>query len=313
MYVDQEKMRKPKVIAGIYAIRNKNNGKVYVGSSVNIHRRWTSHRKELNTETHTGSKLLRAWKKYGPDVFEWVILEECTPDRRVLMQREQAWIDSLDSYNNGYNSLLRAGGGLSGMRRSPEAIKKMIETRTRNGTWKHSEETKKHLGDIQRGIARGPMSLEQRRLLSRLRLANNWSHAQRKVMGDRARGRVYTTEMRERMAAAHRGRRASPETRTRQSKANLGKPKSKEAIAKMFLKKRASGQFISREVCEKFGIPYISETRLCGCGSSFEHRGARGPRTCDSCLNRYRVARGSLPAELIDSMKLPTTVENQMT
>ena len=37
---------------GIYKITNKNNGKVYIGESLNIERRWEEHKKELSNNQY---------------------------------------------------------------------------------------------------------------------------------------------------------------------------------------------------------------------------------------------------------------------
>lgn len=96
-------------MTGIYAIRNKTNGKVYVGQSVNILQRWRSHRARSKQPNHIDKDLpvYRALTKYGIDNFEFIILEEC--DKEQLNEREIYWIKYYDSYNNGYNATL--GGG----------------------------------------------------------------------------------------------------------------------------------------------------------------------------------------------------------
>lgn len=98
--------------SGVYGWRNTVTGKWYIGSSVHIERRKTTHLKELGGGTHNGPKLLRAWQKYGSQMWEFVILEECKPVREVLVAREQHWLDLHDSHNNGYNTLPKAGSAL---------------------------------------------------------------------------------------------------------------------------------------------------------------------------------------------------------
>lgn len=51
--------------AGIYMIVNKVNGKRYVGSSRNCHRRKSEHLSRLRRNAHINSKLQAAWNKYG--------------------------------------------------------------------------------------------------------------------------------------------------------------------------------------------------------------------------------------------------------
>jgi group I intron endonuclease len=60
---------------GIYKIENKANGKVYIGQSANINKRWIEHRSNLNNNRHPNRKLQNAWNNYGQDNFDFNILE----------------------------------------------------------------------------------------------------------------------------------------------------------------------------------------------------------------------------------------------
>lgn len=79
---------------GIYIIRNKENGKVYIGqASANIAHRWRQHRHDLRRGAHKNAHLQSAWDKYGEKVFEFQILEiigNCDPV--LLAERESYWI-----------------------------------------------------------------------------------------------------------------------------------------------------------------------------------------------------------------------------
>jgi predicted GIY-YIG superfamily endonuclease len=52
---------------GIYCIHNTVNGKRYVGQSVNIHRRKSSHLWELKNGRHGNEHLQRAFTKHGEE------------------------------------------------------------------------------------------------------------------------------------------------------------------------------------------------------------------------------------------------------
>lgn len=86
---------------GIYAIFCKATGLPYIGSSINIHARTYQHVTALRRGRHESSKLSHAWKTYGEDQFDIVILEVCPKEE--LLDREQHYIDAWDSYENGYN------------------------------------------------------------------------------------------------------------------------------------------------------------------------------------------------------------------
>lgn len=89
----------------IYGIRNKVNGKIYIGKSINFKQRKAQHKyylcKDKISKKHCNRYLYNAVQKYGWDNFEFVILEEC----ENLKERELAWMDKLNSCNkeHGYN------------------------------------------------------------------------------------------------------------------------------------------------------------------------------------------------------------------
>ena len=119
-------------MVGIYGIHNKVNDKWYVGQAQNIKKR--NYNELLNLKNcnrfHSGKRdnkhIVDAWKKYGENAFEWVVLEECEIDK--LDEREIFWIKEKDSYKNGYNQTL-GGGGLRGKICSIETRLKMSNSR----------------------------------------------------------------------------------------------------------------------------------------------------------------------------------------
>lgn len=90
---------------GIYKIVNKTSNKIYVGSSVDVKRRWSQHISQLRSGKHQNQHLQFSWNKYGEDSFDFVIVEECPLDMDFIIEREQFWVDSLKSYDGvfGYN------------------------------------------------------------------------------------------------------------------------------------------------------------------------------------------------------------------
>lgn len=92
---------------GIYKIENLINSKTYIGQSIDIEKRWSVHKTELNRNYHHNMYLQNAWNKYGEGSFQFSIIEECQIDQ--LDSREIFWIAKFDSYKNGYN--LTIGGG----------------------------------------------------------------------------------------------------------------------------------------------------------------------------------------------------------
>ena len=94
---------KQRIMTGIYCIKNKTNGKVYIGSSNNIERRFRRHRTELNTKRHSNKHLERAYQKDGEENFDFIILEICLEEE--LISKEIYYINKYEALDNtkGYN------------------------------------------------------------------------------------------------------------------------------------------------------------------------------------------------------------------
>lgn len=88
--------------SGIYCIENLVTGACYIGSTVDIRRRWVEHRNDLVNNVHCNPYLQSSYNFHGKTfIFEVLEFVEC--DR--LEDREKYWIDHYDSYidANGYN------------------------------------------------------------------------------------------------------------------------------------------------------------------------------------------------------------------
>ena len=88
-------------ICGIYKITNTQNGKIYIGQSRHIYRRWTEHKCDAKDESNP-TLLYKAFRKHGEQNFKFEVLEECSPDN--LTDRENYWIYHYNTLSpNGYN------------------------------------------------------------------------------------------------------------------------------------------------------------------------------------------------------------------
>ena len=83
---------------GIYKITNKINGKIYIGQSNDIYRRFYEHQTKGETSRIPVDVAIQ---KYGKDKFSYEVLEECSIDE--LNQKETFWIKKLNAIENGYN------------------------------------------------------------------------------------------------------------------------------------------------------------------------------------------------------------------
>lgn len=104
-------------IAGIYMIRNKLNGKVYIGESKDIYNRWKKYRWAAQTDKtyHEASRTIAlAMKQDGVDNFEFTILRygKKYEDRRTRAAKEIELIAKYQSNDPQYGYNESSGGEL---------------------------------------------------------------------------------------------------------------------------------------------------------------------------------------------------------
>lgn len=92
--------------SGIYSITSP-SGKRYVGSAVNIRRRWHTHRAHLKKGKHHCRALQRAYDKYAGDLV-YSVLVLCP--KEDLIKEEQFQMD-IAGVGTLYNSAPKAGAG----------------------------------------------------------------------------------------------------------------------------------------------------------------------------------------------------------
>jgi group I intron endonuclease len=138
-------------VIGIYKIINKVNGTYYIGSSIELDKpngRWYKHKRALLNESHFNDHLQSAWNKYGPDVFDFIIVEETTADK--LIEVEQRYLDIASKEKDKcYNQNFLAERGSF----SEEIIKKRVASYRKYYSAnpnpmlgkKHSKETKEKI------------------------------------------------------------------------------------------------------------------------------------------------------------------------
>jgi len=78
---------------GIYRIRNKIDGKYYIGSSQAIEIRLYNHLRDLEKDKHPNLYLQNAWNKFGRENFIFEVIEEVMDDIDILLIKEQKYLD----------------------------------------------------------------------------------------------------------------------------------------------------------------------------------------------------------------------------
>ena len=105
---EYKERRKP---AGVFQVKNVANGKVLLGSSLNLEGPLNSHKFMLSIGRHRNKALQKDWDEYGPEKFVFEVLEVVkvaddpsfdVSDELTLL--EQIWLEKLQPFGErGYN------------------------------------------------------------------------------------------------------------------------------------------------------------------------------------------------------------------
>lgn len=96
---------------GVFQIRNLENGKIYIGSSLDLNAAWRMQKFQLKSGTHLIEQLQKDWNLMGGDSFVYEILEKIEPDdsknlnySKEVKALEELMIESLQPFDDkGYN------------------------------------------------------------------------------------------------------------------------------------------------------------------------------------------------------------------
>ena len=142
---------------GIYKIENRINGKIYIGKSKNIKKRFIQHKyyltKGLNPKTYN-RYLKNSVEKHGIENFCFSVLETFEEiDEYLLAEAEIKWMDYYNSYNSdkGYN-LKRDSSTKTEMSDSTKKLMTKSRIGELNGNYgnKWSDEQKKIMSEIKK-------------------------------------------------------------------------------------------------------------------------------------------------------------------
>lgn len=140
---------------GVYRITCVPSGRVYIGSSVSISKRFSEHRSGLRYGRHHSYMLQRAWDKHGAENFKFETLLRCSADMRI--EYEQACIDAYESANPrfGMNVCVEARGAppkaaFRGRKHTPETKRLLSERLKGRAVWN------KGVPSTKKGIKRSP-------------------------------------------------------------------------------------------------------------------------------------------------------------
>lgn len=243
----------------IYIIKNKINGKMYIGKTTkNLEERKKEHLSSKFEYTH--SLIHRAIEKYGSDNFDFSILKECSSSEE-LNESEIFFIKEFDSIKKGYNI---GSGGDGGDNISNHPNNKKIREKISQSSkkiWtderrkKHSElmsgennpNYKNNYGfnighvpinsgktfeetygeekalDIREKISKGNLGTKKPGTSKAMKENNpSWRQDVKEKIGKANKGRVFSEEIRRKMSDAQKGKILSEEHRLNIGKASSG-------------------------------------------------------------------------------------------
>jgi group I intron endonuclease len=176
---------------GIYSIRQKSTGREYVGSAVNVTKRWKEHRRQADSGRHHSRFFQRAWSKHGCDDFEFRVLLVCA--KHDLIAYEQACLDGL---RPAFNVSPTAGSQL-GFKMNDEAKRKMSVAAKKNKNFaghNHTQESRRRISESRKGKGGGLRSPERLRRISEALTGRTLSDETRKKISERLMGHKQSAE-----------------------------------------------------------------------------------------------------------------------
>lgn len=229
-YLDQVYPQRWKGKSGIYAFECLATGQRYIGSAVDLFRRWREHFYLLRAGTHYNVRMQKAWSDTNGTFFLFRPLLFCS--RKDLLDFEQR---ALKAFRPELNILHTVRPTRIGHKPSAETIAKM-------------RKAKQMAAPPRAKTPRPPMSAEARRKISEFQKGKTLSAEHKKRIGEANRGKKRSPEQCARISAANRN--GEWEIRCKLSDALRGRSLSEERRAQM-----REGQRKRRERLALEGLP----------------------------------------------------------
>ncbi|AZB44754.1 GIY-YIG nuclease family protein [Bacillus sp. FJAT-42376] len=104
--------KEAKIEAGVYQIKNRVNGKIFVASTRNL-KTLNGKQFELENGTSTNRILQKEWNEFGKEAFDFEVLEVLIKkeegyfnEKDALAKLEEKWMNELQPYGDrGYNRM----------------------------------------------------------------------------------------------------------------------------------------------------------------------------------------------------------------
>lgn len=234
---------------GIYCFRNKVNGKVYIGKSIDLDRRIKEHYYLLHSNLDT-SRLQTDFNVYGYSSFEVSILEECSKSK--INEREIYWIAFYDARNpeKGYNKA-KGGEGGCGHPQSVESRTKISEAAKRQHQNMTPEQRAERSEAISKASKGRKMTPEQRERASEA-VKRSWQDPERRAKQSEAlTGKHRTPEQRQKMSESAKQRIAEGNHDLTSYRTDEYRLKMSEAVKLAHARDKQTGSGIYSEECQQ--------------------------------------------------------------
>lgn len=193
------------VRTGIYGVRNKVSGKVYIGQTTyDFGDRRDYHFSRLRKDKHPVKEMQKDYNEVGGANFEFIVLHDLQ-DGELIDELEREFIAEYKAKGLSYNAVNGGRKGFTPVPHSPEVRKHIGELNSiRMKGSKLPEEQKKHMSEAQKARFQRMTEEEKEAVRERLRVLGEshrnkkWTEEQRQAMRDeqktKPRGAKYTIE-----------------------------------------------------------------------------------------------------------------------
>jgi len=222
--------------AGVYVIRNSIDGRVYVGATKELRRRFSTHQQRLKCGTHPNPGLQAFVNHHSIGALSFDLICLCEPHE--LLATEQFYLDFYQSYQEdlGFNRAALAGTTKGIIFTAESRAKISLNSRNR------SPETRAKLSKAAKNEA---LSAETRAKRSAAATGKTISAETRAKISESEKGKVVSIESRAKMSAAQTGKTKSPEIKAKISAAAKARAATPEAKA-TFVEKMQQGREAKR-------------------------------------------------------------------
>lgn len=189
-------------------IRNRNNGKVYIGQSRDLRKRLYTHKWLLDNNRHFNKHLQRAWNK--GDLFDFKVIETC--DREECNEREIFWIGHYKATDDAHGYNLCNGGDTTDGRKCTEETKQRI-SKARIGKKvpreiieKRGKSFRDHMrDDPEFAKAHRARMSELGKLAGKKSKGRKCPEEQKRIVSEKLKGRIITEEHKKKLRELYSG------------------------------------------------------------------------------------------------------------